>query len=221
MEWRLPRPRRVVGRRTTEGQDPSMMIQTLSVRRNIQLVLTGLIMTVRNQDELADRERDDPRGADWRRGTCIHMRIEELRDRPVPRRSISSGPFRVGRSRTGLGLFATEAIKKGTFIVEYWGKRIPSKKADELETKYLFEINSRWTIDGSNRKNIARYINHSCRPNAEAHIVKGTIKIRALKTIKPGDEIAYNYGRGYFDTFIKPLGCKCLACCGKKRRRRS
>jgi len=72
MEWRLPRPRRVVGRRTTEGQDPSTMIQTLSVRRNIQLVLTGLIMTVRNQDELADRERDDPRGADWRRGTCIH-----------------------------------------------------------------------------------------------------------------------------------------------------
>ena len=49
-----------------------MMIQTLSVRRNIQLVLTGLIMTVRNQDELADRERDDPRGADWRRGTCVH-----------------------------------------------------------------------------------------------------------------------------------------------------
>ena len=154
-------------------------------------------------------------------GRAYIMRIEERRDRPVPRRSISSGPFRVGRSRTGLGLFATEAIKKGKFIVEYWGKRIPSKTADELETKYLFEINSRWTIDGSNRKNIARYINHSCRPNAEAHIIKGTIKIRALKTIKPGDEIAYNYGRGYFDTFIKPVGCKCLACCGKKRRRRS
>jgi uncharacterized protein len=149
------------------------------------------------------------------------MRIVELRDRPVPRRTVSSGPFRVGRSRTGLGLFATEPIKKGTFIVEYWGKRIPSKKADELDTKYLFEINSRWTIDGSNRKNIARYINHSCRPNAEAHIVKGIIKIRALKTIKPGDEIAYNYGRGYFDTFIKPVGCKCAACCSKKRGKRS
>jgi uncharacterized protein len=151
---------------------------------------------------------------------CI-MGIEGLRDRPVPRRSVSSAPFRVGRSRTGLGLFAIEPIKKGTFIIEYWGKRIPSKKADELDTKYLFEVNSRWTIDGSNRKNIARYINHSCSPNSEAHIVKGIIKIRARKTIKPGDEIAYNYGRGYFDTFIKPVGCKCLACRRKKRRKRS
>lgn len=129
-------------------------------------------------------------------------------------------PFRVARSRTGLGLFATAPIRKGAFIIEYWGKRIPSKTADNLSTKYLFEVNSRWTVDGSDRRNIARYINHSCKPNAEADVVRGIIKIRAIKTIKPGDEITYHYGSGYFQTFIKPKGCKCLGCIEKRTRSR-
>ena len=61
--------------------------------------------------------------------------------------------FRVGRSNTGLGLFATETIPKRTLIVEYTGRRIPTVKAQEIESrranKYMFEINTRWTIDGS------------------------------------------------------------------------
>jgi uncharacterized protein len=137
---------------------------------------------------------------------------------PVATRSPASNrPYRVGRSRTGLGLFAVEPIKKGSFIAEYWGKLISTKTADDRNSKYLFEINTRWTVDGGDRRNIARYINHSCKPNAQTYIVKHAIKIRALKTIKPGDEITYNYGRNYFDTFIKPIGCKCAACTKKKR----
>ncbi len=150
------------------------------------------------------------------------MLLIESRYRPVPRKAASSSkPYRVGRSRSGLGLFATEPIKKGEFIARYWGRRIPSRLADELNTKYLFEINSRWTIDGATRRNVARYINHSCRPNAEANITKGSIRIMAIKNIKPGDEITYNYGRDYFDTFIKPKGCRCAKCQGRKGRTRS
>jgi SET domain-containing protein len=137
------------------------------------------------------------------------------------RHSPSPPPFRIGRSKTGLGLFATVAIRKGAFIAEYWGRRIPTKTADDLNTKYLFEINSRWTIDGSDRRNLARYINHSCRPNAEPDIRNRTIRIRAVKNIEPGDEITYHYGNGYFETFIKPFGCKCAACARKHRRARS
>jgi uncharacterized protein len=133
----------------------------------------------------------------------------------------SRRPFRVGRSKTGLGLFATKLIKRGAFIIEYRGRRIGNKEADELETKYMFELNKRWTIDGSPRRNIARYINHACKPNAETDVVKGKILITALKTIHPGDEITYHYGRGYFDTFIKPLGCRCPACVVKRREERA
>jgi SET domain-containing protein len=132
----------------------------------------------------------------------------------------SEKPYRVGRSETGLGLFATDVIEKGSFIIEYIGPRI---SADEVHrrrsTRYLFEVNSRWTIDGSPRWNTARYINHSCRPNAEAVVSRGRIRIKALKRIRPGDEITYDYGKNYFDTFIRPLGCKCRTCTPVRSRR--
>jgi SET domain-containing protein len=139
----------------------------------------------------------------------------------MPARLSPSRHFRVGRSKAGLGLFTRVSIKKGRFIIRYIGRKIRTETADELGTRYLFEINSRWTIDGSNRKNRARYINHSCRPNAEVYFVKHVIKIRAIKNIKPGDEITYHYGRNYFDAFIKAVGCKCAACARKAAKLRA
>ena len=118
-------------------------------------------------------------------------------------------------------MFACAPIKKGQFIARYSGRKIDTDTADELNNKYLFEINTRWTIDGANRRNVARYINHSCRPNAEPYFVKQVIKIRAIKNIKPEEEITYNYGRGYFDCFIKAVGCKCIACRKKKAKARA
>lgn len=126
--------------------------------------------------------------------------------------------LRVGRSKTGLGLFALEPIKRGEFIIEYWGKRIRCKDADRLETRYLFDLSTRWAIDGADRRNVARYINHSCKPNAIVHTIRSTIRIFAKRTIQPGEEIGYNYGRDYFDIFIKPVGCKCEACRTKRKR---
>jgi uncharacterized protein len=124
-------------------------------------------------------------------------------------------PFRIGRSRTGLGLFATAPIERGDFIVEYIGRRISTKLAKEREargSRYMFEINSRWTLDGASRRNIARYLNHACRPNAEAETVRGRIIIRAIKAIRPGDEITYDYGREYFELFFTRIGCRCETC---------
>src|SRR6267154_2566051 len=102
-------------------------------------------------------------------------------------------PFRVGRSRTGLGIFATAPIKKGKFIVEYTGPLLSNKQCETVENKYLFEVNARWTIDGSSRKNVARYINHSCRGNADV----------------------------YFNDYIKPHGCKCDKCLAKRAKERA
>ena len=129
-------------------------------------------------------------------------------------------PYRIGRCATGLGLFATAEIAKGAFIVEYKGRRVSTAEAALLEARgarYLYEINGRWTIDGSSRGNIARYANHSCRPNAESDVVKGKVVLRARKKIKPGEEITYDYGREYFDIFLKPNGCKCAKCVERRR----
>ena len=137
----------------------------------------------------------------------------------------SNKPYRVGRSRTGLGLFATKPIKKGAKIVRYFGPLLDSRKEkdDAIENKYLFELNNRWTIDGSVRKNIARYINHACRPNAESDVKprKRKVIIRAIKNIEPGDEINYDYGTDYFKEYIKPIGCKCVACEKKRKKQRA
>jgi uncharacterized protein len=112
------------------------------------------------------------------------------------------------------------AIRKGQFIVRYNGRKIRTETVDDLDTRYLFEINSRWTIDGASRRNTARYINHSCRPNAEVYFVGHAIKIRAIRNIKSGDEITYHYGRNYVDAFIKPGGCRCLPCARRNARER-
>jgi uncharacterized protein len=133
-------------------------------------------------------------------------------------------PYRVGRSKTGLGLFATKPIKKGAKIIRYFGPLLDSKKKkdDAIENKYLFELNNRWTIDGSVRKNVARYINHACRPNAESDVKprKRKVIIRAIKDIEPGEEINYDYGTDYFKAYLKPIGCKCAACEKKRKKQR-
>ena len=137
----------------------------------------------------------------------------------------SNKPYRVGRSRTGLGLFATKPIKKGTKIIRYFGPLLDCKKKkdDAIENKYLFELNDRWTIDGSVRKNVARYINHACKPNAESDVKprKRKVFIRAIKNIEPGEEINYDYGTDYFKAYLKPIGCKCAACEKKRKKQRA
>jgi SET domain-containing protein len=131
--------------------------------------------------------------------------------------------FRLGRAYTGLGLFATQPIKRGAYIATYRGRRITTKEADRREARgarYMFELNSKWTIDGSPRWNVARYINHSCRPNAKPVGRKGGIVIVALRPIKPGEEITYSYGEEYLDYFRQNGGCKCAACRRKRAAKR-
>jgi hypothetical protein len=133
----------------------------------------------------------------------------------MPRRS-----FRVGRSFTGLGLFAIRPIKKRERIAEYKGPRVTAEKALRLENRgnrYLYEINPRVTIDGTPRSNIARYANHSCNPNAETYTYSGRVFIRALRRIKPDEEITYDYGNDYLKYVIGRSRCQCKRC----RRRRA
>ncbi len=132
---------------------------------------------------------------------------------------MSRRPFRVGRARTGLGLFATKPIRKNSRIVEYKGPLLTGKAAAKAEAggnRYLYEINGRWTIDGAARSNVARYGNHSCNPNADSYNVKKRVFIRAIKNIKPGDEIVYDYGIDYLKNVIGKSNCQCSRC--RKRR---
>jgi uncharacterized protein len=131
--------------------------------------------------------------------------------------------FRIGRSRTGLGMFATRPITRAAYIATYRGRRISTEEADRREARgarYMFELNSRWTIDGAPRWNLARYINHSCKPNARPVGRKGGIVIVTLRRIEPGEEITYDYGKEYLQYFLQNGGCRCVACRRKRAARR-
>jgi SET domain-containing protein len=118
----------------------------------------------------------------------------------------------VKRAHAGLGLFARKEIQKKDLIIEYIGKMLTAAEANEKGGQYLFEISTRRTIDGTTRKNTARYINHSCAPNAEAIIEGSQVFVYAKKKIIPGEEITYDYGKEFFNTYIKSKGCRCVKC---------
>jgi SET domain-containing protein len=120
--------------------------------------------------------------------------------------------LKVGRSRTGLGLFAREEIKRGVRIVEYTGRVLRPGEEYTSRSKYLFEVTKTKTIDGRLKSNRARYINHSCAPNCTPHNTGRRIFIVAKRRIEPGEELTYNYGKEYFDEHIKKKGCRCLKC---------
>jgi len=132
---------------------------------------------------------------------------------------IKKPPFKlkVKKSKAGLGLFAEEKIPKGRIIIEYFGDLINRDEADKRGGKYLFDISDRFAIDGTTRKNTARYINHSCRPNCETDVVKSRIFVYAKRNIKEGEELCYDYGKSYFNEFIKPYGCRCNKCSIKQK----
>lgn len=120
--------------------------------------------------------------------------------------------LKVKRSSAGLGLFAGQNIPQGACIIEYVGRSISEAEQYTSRSKYLFEVDSKITLDGKPKFNKAGYINHSCRPNAEPVIHAKRIFIIAKRAIKPGEEISYNYGKEYWNEHIKPYGCRCLKC---------
>lgn len=126
----------------------------------------------------------------------------------------------VKRSVTGLGLFAVEPIAPRKRIIEYVGQLITNEEVESRGGKYFFGVNTKWSIDGSARSNLARYINHSCSPNSEAFVSGHRVWIWSKKSIQAGEEITINYGKEYFDDHIKPVGCSCAKCLKKPARGR-
>ena len=123
----------------------------------------------------------------------------------------------------GLGVFATQTIKKGTRIIEYIGDKISHAEADRrYESKddtdnhtFLFSVDRKLVIDAGENGNDARYFNHSCDPNCESVIEQRRVFIEAIKDIKAGDEMTYDYqiGRERTDppNIDEIYACKCGA----------
>ena len=117
---------------------------------------------------------------------------------------------------TGWGVYALTPINKNKRIVDYAGEKITAAEADRREQRYqakgriwCFTINRRWVRDAAVGGNIARFINHSCRPNCYVEIAGDTIWIRAARHIRRGEELSYDYNTGG-EAGIK---CRCRPNC--------
>ena len=123
-----------------------------------------------------------------KRGQSIYI---EVRDSPIH----------------GSGVYAAMDIKKEDKVVEYVGEMIDKEEsekrawaqAEEAEKTgcaavYIFNLSKKWDLDGSMEWNPARLINHSCDPNCEAITEKKRIFIYALRDIKKGEELSFDYG---------------------------
>ena len=123
----------------------------------------------------------------------------------------------------GKGLFAKKDLKEGTKVIEYVGKKVTKKQSDKIATKqlkkagenkklgqvYIFTLNKKYDVDGNYSYNVARLANHSCDPNCDTDIIKGKIYIMALRDIKKGEEITYDYGFEFDKDDYKDHICKC------------
>jgi len=121
---------------------------------------------------------------------------------------------KVKRSSAGLGLFTLEDIKKGQVVIEYTGERISQAEANRRGGRYLFEVTDDLVLDGKAREHTGRYVNHACKPNAEAEHDEDEdrIYIRAKKKIRVGEEVTYHYGKDYVKQIINEEGCRCASC---------
>ena len=111
-------------------------------------------------------------------------------------------PYTVRRSAIhGKGVFAAQKIRKGTRIIEYRGKRVDWDWASEAYAPvegepthtFLFSLDDGRVIDANQRGNAARWFNHSCDPNCQAIEEDGRVWIEALRKIRPGEELGYDY----------------------------
>jgi SET domain-containing protein len=121
------------------------------------------------------------------------------------------------RSRVhGLGVFAVEPITKNTRIIDYAGELVRNRDSVEREERYLrdgciwvFRVNRYWSRDAAVGGNVARFINHSCRPNCWFQVSGRTIWIRASRLIRPGEELTYDYAT----IGDRTMPCRCRPGC--------
>jgi uncharacterized protein len=116
----------------------------------------------------------------------------------------------------GSGVYATGRIPKNKRIIHYAGQKISNRESLKRERRYIttghiwcFKLTSRTVIDAGVGGNVARFINHSCRPNCYIDIKDGVIWIRAARTIRKGEELTYDYntdGDGL-------IACRCRPSC--------
>ena len=140
----------------------------------------------------------------------------------------NTGGRRIQVRRSGVhgkGVYATQPLAKGDVVVEYVGERIswpealrrhPHDPSDPNHT-FFFHLDDSLVIDAGVGGNAARWINHACNPNCEADEEEGRVFIKALRRIKAGEELFYDYGLSIDERYTPRLKREYACRCGASR----
>ena len=119
----------------------------------------------------------------------------------------------------GFGVFTEQRITKNTRIIDYAGELIRNTDSEAREERYssagaiwVFRVNRAWSRDANVGGNVARFINHACRPNCWFEVVDTTIWIRAGRNIRAGEELTYDYRT----VGERTIPCRCRPGCPNK-----
>lgn len=131
----------------------------------------------------------------------------------------------------GTGVFARKDIAVGELVIEYKGLLrthdevdLAYADIDENGHTFLFTLNEEYVIDANIDGNEARWINHSCttncqavhQENAKGNLKKDRILIEAIRDIKAGEELTYNYGIRLAEPHTKKLKKLWRCLCGSE-----
>jgi hypothetical protein len=135
-------------------------------------------------------------------GVIYRYQMKQTKSAAIPTK-YSNPPIVVRNSKIhGKGVFATRKIAADSFVVEYQGERVTAREANRRSGSdpdnpfhtFFFSLDNGKLIDGGSGGNDARWINHCCEPNCEAREEDGKIMIYALRDIRRGEELNYDYG---------------------------
>jgi SET domain-containing protein len=118
----------------------------------------------------------------------------------------------VKKSRIGKGLFATRRFTRGEMVLPIIGRIVHWK---ELYRRGGTFQNNTFRFDAehylSPRGEIGEFINHSCEPSARVTKRKDRLYLVAISTIRPGEEIFFDYSTNLAADDIWTMKCRCGA----------
>jgi SET domain-containing protein len=125
----------------------------------------------------------------------------------------------------GRGVFARRPIREDETVCEYKGEIISEKEIgrrypenmEGLNHTFVFGVEDNWNIDGGAKGNIARWINHSCAPNCDTYEKDKRIFVRAIRNIRTGEELSYDYGIEAGEPLTKAVKARWPCWCGAKK----
>ena len=124
----------------------------------------------------------------------------------------------------GRGVFARRPIREGETVIEYKGEIISEAEIERrypedrsgINHTFVFGIEHDYNIDGGSKGNAARWINHSCQPNCDTYEEDRRMYIRAIRNIRPGEELSYDYAIEAGEPLTAALRARWPCWCGAR-----